>query len=215
METATLKGTRRSKIGTRYARRLRAAGQLPAIIYGHGETPESIALPTHETLVELHHGARTLEVDVEGSKAQYLIKAVQYDHLGSVPVHLDLMRVNLDEEVTVQVGIELRGTPKGLADGGVLDLMLPMVEVRCMVRNIPETIRPNVTDLGVNDSLLIGDLELGEGVEAIAGADEKVATVRLLAEEDEDEETPEGEEEAQPEIIGRTKKDDAPAEGSK
>lgn len=215
METATLKGTRRSKIGTRYARRLRAAGQLPAIIYGHGETPESIALPAHDTLVELHHGARILEVDVEGTKTKYLIKAVQYDHLGTAPVHLDLMRVNLDEEVTVQVGIEPRGTAKGLADGGVLELLLPMIEVRCLVRNIPETIRPNVTDLGVDDSLLIGDLELGEGVEATAAADDKVAIVRLLAEEAEEEEKPEGEEEAQPEVIGRAKKDDEPAEGSK
>ncbi|MCP4250795.1 MAG: 50S ribosomal protein L25 [bacterium] len=215
METAVLKGTRRSKIGTRYARRLRAAGQLPAIIYGHGETPESIALPAHDTGVELHHGARILEVDLEGAKTQYLIKAVQYDHLGSTPVHLDLMRVDFDEQVTVQVAIETRGTPKGLADGGVLELIMPMIEVRCAVNKIPETIRPNVTDLGVNDSLLIGDLEMGEGVVPIAAADEKVATVRLLAEEAEAEETPEGEEEAQPEVIGRPKKDDEPAEGSK
>ncbi len=172
MEALTLKGGRRAKLGTRHARRLRASGRLPAIIYGHGESPEPIDLPSHDVEVELLHGARVLEVDLDNQPTQYLIKAVQYDYLGTTPVHLDLMRVSLDEEVTVGVGIELRGTPKGISDGGVLDRLLAQIEVRCVVSCIPETLHPNVTHLGVGDSLLIRDLELPDGVTPVADGEE-------------------------------------------
>jgi len=210
METATLKGTRRSKIGTKYARRLRAAGQLPAIIYGHQEDPVAIALPAHELEVELQHGARVLQVDLDESPNQYLIKSVQYDHLGTTPVHLDLMRVNLDERVTVKVGIELRGTPKGVSDGGVLEQNLNELEIECLVAQIPETLRPNVSHLEIGDALLVQNLELPEGVMPTAGPEEKVATVRVQAEELEAEPEAEGAEAAQPEVIGRAKKEDEP-----
>ena len=210
MEAVTLKASRRDKVGTKYARRVRARGQLPAIIYGHGEDPVAIALPAHETEVELHHGARVLHVDLGNATTQYLIKSVQYDHLGTTPVHLDLMRVNLDERVTLEVGIELRGTPKGVADGGILEQHLSEIEVACIVTQIPETLRPSVTHLGIGDSLLVKDLEMPPGVTAQVDAEERIASVRVLAEEVEEEEG-EAAGEAQPEIIGKGKKEDEEA----
>lgn len=118
METATLKASRRDKIGTKHTRRLREKGLLPAIIYGHGEDPESVSLPAHDVAVELHHGARVLKLALNRKTGQFLIKDIQYDYLGTTPIHLDLMRVDLDETVTVRVGIELKGTPKGVSEGG-------------------------------------------------------------------------------------------------
>ncbi len=215
MESVVLEGVRRTKIGTLYARRARAAGQLPAIVYGHGEEPESIALPAHEVGVELHHGARVLGVKLEGTENQYLIKAVQYDYLGKTPIHLDLMRVDVDEVVTVRVGIELRGKPKGVSDGGVLEQHLMELEVECQVAQIPDTLRPSVARLELGASLMVGDLELPDGVKSDVPADERVATVRLPVEEVEEEE-PAEEGAAQPEVIGRGKKEDEePAEGGK
>jgi len=205
----TLNAARRPKIGTRYARRLRSAGQLPAVVYGHGETPESIILPAHDTVVELKHGARMLQVELDGQPTQYLVKAVQYDHLGTTPIHLDLMRVDLTEMVTVDVGIELRGTPKGVADGGVLEQLLGHLTVRCLVTQIPDTLRPSVTHLGVGDALNVGDLKLPEGVTTEADPGERVAFVRVLAEEAAVEAAP-TEEVAQPEVIGRPKKEEVP-----
>jgi len=207
METVVLEGVRRGRVGTRYARRDRAAGRLPGIIYGHGEEPEPIALSAHDVDVELHHGARVLTVDLDGKQTQYLIKAVQYDYLGTTPIHLDLMRVNLDEVVTVSIGIELRGTPQGVTDGGFLEQHLAQLEIECLVTQIPETLRPSVVRLGIGESLTVGDLELPEGVKATASADERVATVRLLVEETEEEEAGE-EDAAQPEVIGRGKKEE-------
>ncbi len=208
METVTLTATAREKIGTRYARRLREKGQIPAIVYGHGEDPEPIALSTHDLGVELQHGARVLELALGGKKSPFLIKDIQYDYLGTTPIHLDLMRVDLDETVTVRVGIELRGTPKGVADGGVLDQHMADIEVECMVTNIPDTLTPLVTHLGVGDSLLVKDLQCGFGVTPLADPDDRVATVTMLAAEPEEEEkAPEGEA-TQPEVIGKGKKEE-------
>lgn len=212
MENPTLKAIPREGTGTKVARREREAGRLPAIMYGHKENPEPVSLSAHDIDVQLAHGARVLTVDVNGRQGQYLIKEVQYDYRGSTPVHLDLMRVDLDEQVTVAVVIELRGTPKGLSDGGVLEQNLNQLEVECQVTRIPEKLRPLVSHLGVGDTLLVRDLELPEGVKPLHDPEERVATVRVLEEEPEVEaEVAEGEA-AQPEIIGRAKEE--PSESS-
>lgn len=212
MENVTLNGERRESTGTRLARALRKNGKLPAVIYGHGEAPEAIALDQRQVEVALRHGSRTLEVDVAGKKGQYLIKEVQYDHLNETPIHLDLTRVDLTEKVRVRIGIELKGTPKGVSDGGVLDQLMGDVEVECLVTQIPSTFHPLVTDLGLNDSLLVKDLELPAGVTALANPQDRIAMVKVLAihaddevEVEEDAESGDGQ---QPEIIGRKAKDE-------
>ena len=212
MDTLTLNAERRTKIGTHAARALRKAGQVPAIIYGHGETPESVSMALHDVEVALAHGARMLEVSIDGSKKRFLIKAVQYDHLATTPIHLDLTRFDADERVKVRVGIELRGVAKGISDGGILDQHMADLEVECLVTDIPETLHPFVTELGLGDSLYVKELTLPDGVVALADADERVATVRVLATTDETEEADEEEDKdsAEPERIGRVRKDDEP-----
>ena len=184
------------------------------MIYGHGEPPETISLSQHDVEVALAHGSRTLDVDVGGSVKQYLIKEVQYDHLGHTPIHMDLARVDLDERVTVRVAIELRGVPKGASEGGMLEQLMPDLEVECVVTEIPQTLHPVVTDLQVGDSLLVKDLELPLRVKALAGPEERVATVRALAVAAAPEEVPEvaAEEGEEPERIGRVRKEEE-AEG--
>jgi large subunit ribosomal protein L25 len=208
METTPLTAIPREGTGTKVARREREAGRLPAIIYGHKETPEPVTLLAHDIEVQLAHGARVLNVDLNGRQGQYLIKEVQYDYKGTTPIHLDLMRVDLNEQVRVVVAIELRGTPKGLSDGGVLEQNLNELEVECLVTQIPETLRPLISHLGVNETLLVKDLELPEGVKSLHDPEERVATVRVLAEEPEAEAEAVAEEEAaQPEVIGRRKEE--------
>ena len=209
MEMTTLKAKPRNEKGTRVSRALRKTGYIPVIIYGHGEPPESVSLNLRDVERSLERGARTLEVEVGGHAKQYLIKAVQYDHMGSTPVHVDLARVSLDERVQVRVGIELRGVAKGVADNGVMDQHLAVIEVECLVTQIPDTLHPLVTNLEVGDSLLVKDLELPEGVVAVNDAEERVATVRAMIEDPEEVETEAGEEDAaEPERIGRVRKDE-------
>lgn len=215
METTTLAGETRNSLGTRASRALRASGKLPAVIYGHGEAPESVALIFHDVEVALSHGARMLRVDIDGRSSQYLIKEVQYDYLNHTPIHLDLTRVDLDERVKVRVGIELRGVPKGVSDGGTLELHLADLEVECLAAQIPETLHPLVVDLGLGDSLMVKDLELPPGVTAMIDGEERVATVRAVLEVEEEAEASEKDEgeSAEPERIGRVRKDDDAEKG--
>lgn len=209
MEKVTITAEPRPKPGTKRAKTLRADGRLPAIIYGHGETPAPISLAAHEVEIALAHGARTLDVQFGGETKPYLIKEVQYDHLQVSPIHMDLARVDLTERVRVSVGIQLRGVPKGVAEGGVLDQQMGEIEVECVVTNIPDTLHPNVMHLGVGESLLVKDLKLPEGVTPLADPNDRIATVRVLAEEAPTAAAPvEGETAAEPERIGRVRKDE-------
>lgn len=217
MEVETLKAETRTGVGTHSSRKLREAGKIPTIIYGHGETPQSIALTLRDVEFALGHGARTLKVEIGGSKEQFFIKAVQYDHLNATPIHMDLARISKDERVKVRVGIELRGVAKGTGEGGIIDQHLADIEVECGVMEIPDTFHPLVTDLGLGDSLYIKDLELPSGVVAITDGDERIASVRSpdMEVEEEDGDAEEGADDAQPERIGRVRKDDEEEGGTK
>jgi large subunit ribosomal protein L25 len=209
MEVTTIKGTPRGQQGTRACRALRAEGRLPGVMYGHGEPTESVLFDQHDVEVALAHGARTLQVELKGSVKPYLIKEVQYDHLYNTPIHLDLARVDLTERVRVRVGIELRGVPKGVSEGGVLEQIMGGIEVECLVTDIPDTLHPFVSHLQLGQTLLVKDLTLPPGVKALANPDDRVATVRELAEAPVKVEAVEGEEKPQePERIGRIRKEE-------
>jgi len=209
MEIVKITAQPRTTRGTRAAQALRDAGALPAIIYGHGQPPEAVTLHEHEVEVALSHGARTLEVELNGKTSQYLIKEVQYDHLGIAPIHIDLARVDIHEKVQVTVEIELRGVPKGLSEGGTLEQLLMELNIECAVSDIPSTLHPLTNDLGVGDALLVKDLELPSGVVALADAEERVALVKALVEAPEEEEVEAAEEEPkEPERIGRVREED-------
>jgi len=209
MEQAVLRYQTRPSAGTRASRRLRDRGCIPVVIYGHGEPPELISVDRHDLEVELIHGQRTLALDRDGSTVRYLIKEVQYDHLGIRPLHVDLMRVDLDERVTVSVALELRGVPRGVSEGGVLEQTLSELEVECLALEIPDTLHPLVTHMGVGDVLYARDVALPAGVTLVTPPDERVATVRMLAEEVAVEAPAEGP--AEPELIGRAREEE-PAE---
>jgi len=209
MESTALTAQRRAKTGTKAARSLRSGGRLPVVIYGHGEPVECVSLSTHDVTVAIAHGARLLEVDTGSESKKYLIKDVQYDHFDSTPIHLDLARVDLHERVKVRVGIELRGVPKGVSEGGIVDQQMPDIEVECLVTEIPDTLHPMITELTVGESLLVKDLDLPAGVFALADADATVATVRAPAAEVEAEPAAETEGVSEePERIGRVRKEE-------
>jgi large subunit ribosomal protein L25 len=199
METVKIRAIERQALGTRASRRLREQGLLPAIIYSREGSPKAVALPAHEVDVSLQHSSHLLRLDVDGQEDQYLIKDVQFDHLGSKLIHLDLARVNVHEVVEVKVPIEL-------SEGGVLDQVMLDLPVRCRVTDIPDSIRPNVAGLKLGQTLCVRDLELPAGVEAVPGGDEAVAAVRALMEEVAPA-AAEAEGPAEPEVIGREKKE--------
>ena len=213
MESDIIHATKRQATGTKAARRLRAEGQIPGIVYGQRVDPQPITLPAHEVEVAIEHGSRLLKLSLDGAEQQYLIREVQFDYLGTTPVHVDLTPVDVHEVVEVNVPIELRGTPAGISEGGVLDQVLNDLAIRCRVTDITESIRPSVIELKVGETLSVADIKLPEGVEAVTDGAEAVAVIRTLAaEEEEVAEEEEGEGGAEPEVIGREKKEESEEE---
>ena len=213
MELAQLTAESRKAAGSRAAARLRKEGKLPGIVYGHKEKPQAVVLALHDLELALHRGAHLLELNLDGVAQHVLIKEVQYDHLGTTPIHVDLARVSMDERVKVKVSVELRGTAKGIKEGGILDLTLADIEVQCAVASIPETLRVDVSELGIGESLHVRDLKLPDGVEAMDAPELVVCTVRVPIAVEGVEAVEEGEgTAAQPEVIGRKEKEEAAEE---
>ncbi len=177
-QISTLKAEPRRPGGSRAASRLRKAGKLPAIVYGHKQDPEAVVLDYHEVEMQLRHGVHLVNLDIAGKTQSCLFKDTQYDYLGATLLHVDLSRVDLNERVKVQVPLELRGTPKGVADGGVLRQELMELEVECLVTSIPDVIRVNVSDLALDQVMHVSDLKLDAGITAISDLENVVATVR-------------------------------------
>src|SRR6185295_14941275 len=210
-QTANVTVKPRSELGSRANKRLRDAGFLPGVIYGHKEAVVPITLPRKEVVNHLKHGAHVFDLAVDGKSEKVLVKEVQYDHLGMEVLHVDFARVSLDEKVEVTVPLELKGEPKGEAEGGVLQQIISELEVECLVTEIPDKIVHNVSEMALNDVVHIKDLKLPPGVKVTQDEDLIVATVKEIAEE---EAAPAVEgESAEPEVIGRKPEDEA-AEGA-
>lgn len=213
MEVAKLIAEKRDATGKRTAARLRNEGKLPGIVYGHKEAAEMVSFSSHEFGLLLQHGSHLVELSMNGKIQQVLIKDVQFNYLGTEPLHVDFVRVDLDEKVNVSVPLEFKGVAKGTQEGGILEHELSDLEIRVKVNQIPELIEVNVNDLGLDEVLHVSDLELPPGCEAVTLPDAPVAAVRSKAAAPEvEEEAVEGEEPEGPEIIGREKKEEEGAE---
>src|SRR3981081_4369353 len=143
-QTATISAKPRSALGSRANKRLRDAGHLPGVIYGHKEAVVPVTLPKKDVVNHLNRGAHLFDIQLDGKSQKVLIKEGQYDHLGMEVLHVDFARVSLDEKVEITVALELRGTPKGEEDGGVLQQVLNELHVECLVTDIPNIIRHSV-----------------------------------------------------------------------
>lgn len=208
IEAKTLKAEPREKLGTRATQRLRDTGRLPVIIYGHGEKPEAVSIDAHDLGIHLDHGAHALPVDVGGTKADYLIKEIQYDYLGRAPIHMDLLRVSKDERIEVNVAIELRGDPKGLSEGASLDQLMTDITLECLLTNIPEVLKLDVSGLQIGEAISVAELKLPEGVTTTADPEDKIVILREA--KTGEEESLEGEEgAAEPEVISKGKEEES------
>lgn len=209
MEMLKLQVNGRQAHGSREASRLRRQGKLPAVVYGHGEEPKAVAISVDDLERALEERSPILELDIDGRSTTVLLKEIQYDHLGLAPIHVDFMRVDVNERVTVSVSLEFKGTAAGTLEGGIFEGTLVDIEVECLAGSIPESIRVNVSDLQIGQSLHVSDLVLPEGVEAITSGDAIVCTVRAKMAEEVVAAVPGEEGPQQPEIITARK----PAEG--
>lgn len=177
-----LKGESREQVGTVKAVAIRKQGKLPAVMYGHGKGTSSFALNLHEFTEALYHGHRLFDIEIDGKSDTLLVKDLQYDYLGKDFIHVDFIRVNLAELVTVVVKLSLKGIAAGTLEGGMIDIHLDAIEVECKVSDIPETIDVNIREINVGDSIHASDIELPAGSTLKTDGETLILNCHLVAE---------------------------------
>ena len=203
-EAKLMKATKRESVGTRFARREREAGLMPANISSKGKESLSVSLSAHAVKMELQHHVRVLNIDVEGKEGSYMIKEVQYDHLYEDVIHMDLNEVDPKERVKVSVELVLKGVPIGQTEGGVLKQVATEIEIEVPVISIPNEIVFIVAGMNVNDVAKANQLTLPQGVTLVSDPEAVLATLKVV----EDSETPElADADAAPEVIGGAPED--------
>jgi large subunit ribosomal protein L25 len=182
-KTTLLKAEIRERTGSKAVQKVRREGRIPAIVYGHKQTPVAISLDAHSFVEGLHHGHRLMDVQIDKKKEKIIVKDLQYDYLGKNIIHVDLMRVDITEAIKVNVPIELKGAgaAKGTHEGGIIEEHADQLEIECKATDIPETIVVSVKDVGVGDSLHASDITLPEGVKLLSPPETLLVTCHLVA----------------------------------
>ncbi|HEX8501754.1 MAG TPA: 50S ribosomal protein L25 [Pyrinomonadaceae bacterium] len=208
----TVRAELRAGRGKNDSRRLRARGLVPLTIYGGEGEPVAAAAPLAELAAILRSGAGhnaifTLDVDGVGpSEVMFLDR--QIDPVRSRLIHADLRRLVRGQEVEVSVRLELEGEPAGVTEGGgVLEQLLREVEIRCRPSIIPDFISVDVSNLGAHEVLHVSDVKVDEGITIVTDPETAVATVAVVREEPVEAAAPDTDA-AEPEVIGKGKKDD-------
>ena len=217
MAMVSFSATAREKGGKGAARQLRARGQVPAVIYGHGREPMSLSLNARDLDKLLGHiqaESTVIEVTVEGHTAKTLIREIQRHPIKRQILHVDFQALVAGEKVIVSIPIVLIGTAEGVKlEGGVLEQPLRELEIEVDPSNIPDHVELDVTNMMIGDSLHVSDLKVPEGVEIQDDPETSVAVLaapRAVVEETPAAEGAEGAVEgvAEPEVIGKGPSDE-------
>ena len=219
MAVIPLSGTGRETLGKGGARKARAAGRIPAVLYGHGEPPVPVSVHAREfeLAMRAHKGGNPIvNLAVNGGEFTALIRDVQYDPLTHDVLHLDFQHISLTETIEVRVAVHLTGLPLGVKDGGgILETILREIDVRCLPTAIPASIAVDVSHLNIGDSVHVRDISVSD-IAILNDGGETIATVvppTVMEEKAPEEAVVEGAA-VEPEVIAKGKKDEEePAAG--
>lgn len=178
-----LKATTREATGKAANRAIRSDGRVPAIIYGAGQEPQSVAVEYKEVFKQVQTGhflSTVYMLDLEGTKVRVIPRDVQLHPVRDFPVHVDFMRISRTSRVDVEVAVHFinEANSPGLKRGGVLNIVRHDIELSCPADAIPESIEIDLTGLDIGDSIHISSVKLPENVTStIADRDFTIATV--------------------------------------
>ncbi len=209
----TIRARARDGRGKNDARRARAQGLVPVTVYGgEGDAVTAVAeIKDLAAILRSDTGYNTIfTIDIEGVGAsEVMFHDRQIDPVRGRLVHADLKRLVKGQKIEVTVPVHLIGTPAGVSEaGGILEQLLREIEIRCEPRDIPDAINVEVSGLNVHDVLHISDIPVTEGIEILDSPETAVATVGVVREEPVEPAAPAEGEAAEPEVIGKGKKED-------
>ncbi|HET9870158.1 MAG TPA: 50S ribosomal protein L25 [bacterium] len=175
----------RTTRGSAQTRRLRAEGLVPAEVYGHKETNQSITVVEKDLnkILATSRGENIfflLNVDGQkGEPALAVIKELQYDKIKSSIIHADFHKVNMNEKIRIKVPIKIVNgdMAEGVKEGGTLQTFMRSLEVYCLPTQIPEAVQVDVASLKVGEAVHVSDLKLAEGVKALQDSGSVIASV--------------------------------------
>ena len=185
MSQVVLKARNRENKGKGEARKIRRAGRIPAVLYGHSGKAVSIDLDALEfsSGVKGISESTIVKVDVDGKQHDAFVKDTQRNILDGKILHVDFYEVESGVSLRARVSIQLKGNAIGVREGGVLEFPLHEVEVECLPKDLPERIELDISNLGANQSIHVRNLVLAEGVKIITSSDQVIALVKFAKEE--------------------------------
>ncbi|MCJ7629793.1 MAG: 50S ribosomal protein L25 [Longimicrobiales bacterium] len=180
-----LKAQPRSETGKEAARRLRAQGRIPAVVYGKEMEARGLSLDLQETeylfqRIAVENTILDLVIEGDDEPVQTLIREIQsYPHKPGL-LHVDFLRIQKGVAVELEIPVDLVGVPIGVRDsGGILEQLINEIRVKCIPSMIPEVISLDVSGLAVGDSLHVSDVDLGEGVDLLVDLDRTICSVQV------------------------------------
>lgn len=213
MEELVLEAKKREAIGKK-VKALRQAGGLPAIIYGREVDPIPVTLDDREVnrIMSGITSSQLVVVDVEGDRYSTLVRDRQRDPIRGNLLHIDFLAVSMTEKLRASVVIELEGDSPAVKEGGIIVTGQEVLEVESLPTDLPERILVDISQLeNIGDAIYVRDLVLSSDVEVLTDLDEMVALIThpaAVEEEVEEEEIEEYDEDLEPEVIERGKKED-------
>jgi large subunit ribosomal protein L25 len=181
MATANLSAETRTESGKGVARKLRAAGRVPGVIYGHAREPQSLSLVARDLdklLSQIAVSSTVVELSLGGATTRTLIREIQRHPFKKNVLHVDFQEMVAGEKVTVKVPLVFVGVPEGVRlSGALLEQILHSIEVLVDPANIPNHIDVDVTHLAMGHSLHVRDLVLPEGIEVLSDEDATICAV--------------------------------------
>jgi len=191
MKTIELAVEKRSTIGKGEARRSRAAGRIPAVVYGAGKPNVPISVDRKALSDAFRGGAGEnaiflLKLSGSDQSRHAMIREMQRDPVSRKPLHIDFVRVLMDVKITVNVPIEIVGVAKGVkTDQGILDVVTREIEIECLPTNIPQHLPVDVAELAIGDAIRVSELRVPEGVTIVDNPEKVVVHVTHPTREEE------------------------------
>ncbi|MFL6515456.1 MAG: 50S ribosomal protein L25 [Chthoniobacterales bacterium] len=165
-----IKAEPRSEIGRSAARKLKARGIIPAVVYGGKDKPQPLQVSARDVNVMLSHAAGEnilVELEIAGETRTALVQEIQHAPVGNNVLHIDFHAVSMDETLEAEVPLEPIGTANGVKNfGGLLEQSLRNLTVECLPRDLPDRITVDVSNLNIGDSIHVRDIPMPSGVVA-------------------------------------------------